>query len=556
MGVLLGLRAEGLVTLEIIARNGNGGSIIRWLRKRRAAKKLLRPKANEKPLNISEREAALEELVLTKSLTQNLHLLTESAGQSVDLVVRRFVIASRPGAILYFEGLTDTIVLEEILRSLEIDSVKVGAKRVDVQYIADRIVISEEVKLSRGVKDILQSLALGDVAVLVEGNDQSIICDARGWPLRSVEEPEAEITLRGPHDGFIENTRVNLSLLRRRLRTPNFWTENFEIGSLSKTAVVIGYIKGLASEELLAEVRSRLQGIDTDHILDSGQIEEFILDQPYTIFPTVLRTERPDRVVGNLLEGRVVILVENTPVALVVPTPFIAFLQAPDDYNEIVPIGSFVRLLRGISGFVALFLPGAYVAIINYHQELLPSELLLRVTATREGVPFPVVFEIFFMEAVFEVLREAGVRLPRAIGAAISIVGALVLGDAAISAGLVSPAAVIVVAFTAIASFTVPIFSIGIAGRLGRFAFIILGGVFGLFGIQLGFLFLAVHMAGLRSFGYPYLSPLAPLIISDLKDVGIRDYWWKMIRRPKLEGGREPVRRSRGQKPQPPQESP
>ena len=519
-------------------------------------RKLLQSKRGEDPLDISEREAALGELKLTKHLDGNLHLLTKSAGHSADLVVRRFVIAKRRGAILYFEGLTDTIVLEAILRSLTIDSVKVGAQRVDAQFIADCLVVSEEVKLVHQIAEILHSLTLGDVAVVVDGNAESIICDARGWPLRSVTEPEAEIALRGPHDGFIESTRVNLSMVRRRLRTPNFWTETFEIGSLSRTPVIMGYIKGLASEELLKEVRRRLESVDTDHLLESGQLEEMIQDHPYTIFPTIMRTERPDRVVANLLEGRVAILVENTPLVLVVPTSFIAFLQASDDYNEVVPIGTVIRLLRAVAGMVALFLPGLYVAVINYHQELLPSDLLLRVTATREGVPFPAVFEIFFMEAVFEVLREAGVRLPRAFGAAISIVGALVLGDAAITAGLVSPAAVIIVAFTAIASFTVPIFSIGLAGRMGRFVFIILGGVFGLFGIQLGFMVLATHMASLRSFGYPYLAPLGPLITSDLKDTGIRDYWWKMIRRPKLEGGREPVRRATGQKPEPPTESP
>ena len=249
-----------------------------------------------------------------------------------------------------------------------------------------------------------------------------------------------------------------------------------------------------------------------------------------------------------LLEGRGVIT-EAPPFVMVVPMNFSMLLQAPDDYYEKVPIGAFIRILRFAGFAAAIILPGTYVAVITFHHELIPTELLLRLTAAKEGVPFPVVVEVFMMELVFEFLREAGIRLPRAIGPAVTIVGALVLGDAAIRAGLVSAPGLIIVAATAHATFTVPTFSFGIAARLIRFIFIILGGILGLFGIQFGLLVLLVLLSSLRSFGYAFLSPAAPLIISDWKDLYVRIWRWGEVRRPKLEGAREPIRQRRGQMP-------
>ena len=248
------------------------------------------------------------------------------------------------------------------------------------------------------------------------------------------------------------------------------------------------------------------------------------------------------------------ILSNGTPFVLVLPADFIMFIQAPDDYNELWPIGSLVRILRLFSYLIAVFLPGIYVSVLNYHHELLPTPLLLTIQSTREGIPFPIVAEILLLDVTFEILREAGVRLPRAIGVAISIVGALILGDAAIRAGLVSPGVVIIVASTAIASFTNPSFSMAIAGRVLRFIITILGAVLGLLGVQLGLLLLLVHLVSLRSLGHPYIAPLGPIIREDLKDAVTRDFWWRMTRRPKLLGFQEPGRQRPGQAQRPPRE--
>ena len=275
--------------------------------------------------------------------------------------------------------------------------------------------------------------------------------------------------------------------------------------------------------------------------------KEYIRDNPYSFFPDIFRTERPDRVAGAILEGRVALFTNGTPFVLVLPADLPMFLQAPDDYNELFPIGSFIRVLRFLAFLISIFLPGIYVSLLNFHPELLPIPLAITIQDAREGVPFPVVAEILFMEAAFEVLREAGIRLPRAIGSAISIVGALILGEAAIRAGLVSPGVVIIVAFTAIASFSAPVFSLAITARLLRFGMIFLGAAFGLFGIQFGLLALIIHLVSLRSFGHPYMAPYGPFILQDMKDSILRMPSWSHIKRPKLLGYREPFRQRPGQ---------
>jgi len=499
-------------------------------------------------LDISEREALLQEIRLVRDLEANVTALRKVAGESADLVVRGFSLGETGGALAFFQAVVSDAALAALIHHLQ-SGATTSDYRPRLDWVKGRLVSTAAVFEATDLADILSRMASGEAAFLLQGSAKALMVGTRSLETRAIMEPTAETSLRGPREGFIESLAVNLSLIRRRVRTPNFWVEKLEIGKLTRTAVAVIYIKGLASEELLAEVRSRLKRIDTDTILESGQVEEFIVDAPLTIFPTVLRTERPDRVASAILDGRVGILIDGTPSVLVVPTEFIMLLQSPDDYYEAAPASSVLRAFRWLAALAATFLPGTYVAVVNFHQELLPTGLLLRIAITRAGVPFPVAFEVFFMESTFELLREAGVRLPRAIGPVVSTVGALILGEAAIRAGMVSPGAVIVVAATAIASLTVPVPSAGIAGRLARFSMIGLGAIMGLFGIQLGFILICIHVVSLRSFGYPYFAPLAPLIVEDLKDAVLRAYGWQLVRRPRLVGGREPMRRRPGQRP-------
>ncbi len=506
-------------------------------------------------LDISQREALEKDLFLVPSLEDNLEMLRAVVGPSTDVITRRLRVGRGqiPAALVHIKGFVDTLLLERIASTLTLGMLEspVGStsRHTIFSEFRDRLAQSTDVKEVDNFDDMWTNLTQGHAAVLFDGTAKALTLNTQGIATRQIEEPASETVIRGPREGFVESIETNVSMIRRRVRTPNLWIEQFTLGDLTRTQVAVMYIKGLASEELVQEVRQRIQRIKIDGILESGYIEEFIEDNPFSVFPTTFRTERPDRVASMLLEGRVAIFTQATPFVLVVPMNFFMLTQAPDDYYEKLPIGAFLRLLRVVGFWMSVVLPGFYVAAVTFHNELFPTDLLISISASKEGVPFPILFEVLVMELVFELLREAGIRLPRAIGPAISIVGALVLGDAAIRAGLVSPPVVIIVALTAIASFTVPTFSFGIAARLLRFAFIILGGAFGLFGIQFAFLGVIAYLTGLRSFGYPYFAPVGPLILSDFKDVFLRTWWWDMTRRPFLESLREPVRAAGGQRP-------
>ncbi|MNI48217.1 Spore germination protein A1 [compost metagenome] len=310
--------------------------------------------------------------------------------------------------------------------------------------------------------------------------------------------------------------------------------ESLTLGQVSQTNIVIAYLEGTAKESIVNEVRERISRIKLDAVLESGFIEEFIEDAPLSPFPTVQNTERPDIVAANLLEGRVAIFTDGTPFVLIVPFTFWQGLQSAEDYYNRSLYSSAVRIIRSVLLTTSLFLPSLYVAIINFHSLMLPTSLVLNFSAAQENTPFPTVVEAFMMEMIFEGLREAGIRLPKQIGSAVSIVGALVIGQAAVQAGIVSAPVVIIVAGTGIASFTIPRYNLGYALRLLRFTMLILAGTLGLYGIALGTLALLLHLVSLRSFGVPYFTPVAPMITRSLNDVLWRSPRWKMNMLPKL----------------------
>lgn len=508
-------------------------------------------------LDINEREEYIKQLELTSNIEENISLIEQLLGDSLDLNVRRLKLGQQQvsGALIYMSGLTDTESIERILKTLEMDLLKFqsfSSKGKDIyQTITEQLLNNKSIRKIKNVKEILSNLSLGSSIILIDEVPQAILCETKGFQIRSVEEPKGEISLKGPRDGFVENLFTNTSLIRQRIRTPHLWIQNFKTGALSETQGAIAYIRGLASEELVEEVKSRIENIDKDIISETGTLQEYIHDEPFTIFPLIDRTERPDKLVSCLAEGKVAILVHGTPLVLIVPATANMFLQAPDDYYEVSILGSLIRILRYIAYTISILLPGIYVAVMNFHQELLPVSLFLRIASSREGVPFPLIFESLLMEGLFEILREAGLRLPKAIGQAVSIVGALVLGDAAIKAGLVSPPMVIIVAITAISSFTTPNYSFAFTARILRFIFLFLGSTIGMFGIQFGVLVLLIRLCSLRSFGQPYLQPFAPLIWQDLKDSLIRLPAWKLVVRPILMGGEKPQRQDKGQKPEP-----
>ena len=343
-------------------------------------------------------------------------------------------------------------------------------------------------------------------------------------------------------------------MVRRIINNPNLWVESMKIGTVTNTDVSIMYLNGIVDDKVVKEVRKRLKSIHIDSILESGYIEQLIEDQAMTPFPTINNTERPDMVAGNLLEGKVAIFINGTPFVLLVPALFIQFFQSVEDYYNRFDIASATRFLRIVVFMISLVGPALYIAATTFDQEMIPTQLLIAIAAQRETVPFPAFIEALIMEITFEILREAGIRMPKAIGSTISIVGALVIGQAAVQAGIVSPAMVMIVSITAIASFATPSYSIAISARLLRFGFMVSAAILGLYGIILALFILIVHLCSLRSFGVPYMSPLAPFIPSEIGDTIIRRPLWAMDKRPKLSSNsKNPNREEDNQKPQPPE---
>lgn len=401
------------------------------------------------------------------------------------------------------------------------------------------------------VGELAKGVLSGELAIAVNGIGVALIAGLNKAPARNVEEPTSEPVIRGPREGFIESLQTNLLLVRKQIRTPRLKVEYTVIGELTQTQVAIAYVEGLAEETVVQEVRDRVLRIKTDGILGSNYIEEFIQDVWYSPFPQVHYTERPDVTAANLMEGKVAILIDGSPSVLSVPTTFWSGLQSPEDYDSSFIIGTFIRWLRYLLVIIALFLPSIYVAISTFHPEMIPTNLLISIAGAREASPFPALVEALIMEVTFEALREAGVRLPKQVGSAVSIVGALVIGEAAVQAGIVSEPMVIVVAITGIASFAIPRYNFALGLRLLRFPLIMLAGTFGLYGIGIGFLALLIHLCSLRSFGMPYFEPVAPLTFNGLKDVLIRTPHWNMNLRPQSTGKKNPLRVPPGQKPGP-----
>ncbi|WP_052098225.1 spore germination protein [Paenibacillus stellifer] len=509
-------------------------------------KSLFNPKPAKKPQNTVAAPPPLE-----AAMNANMAEIKKRVGGSSDIVFRSYSNPSSDSpslAFIYVDGLVNAeLVTQTVIQPLT-DNKDLEGKRHEPDkafaLIKEQILPAGGVHDCKTVESLLGMLFEGNTIILIDGHNIALAASTTGWETRSINEPTSQGVIRGPKEGFTENLRTGTSMLRRRLKSPDLRIEEYKIGRRTRTGIALVYLEGVASEQVLAEVRRRLDAIDTDGILESNYIEELIQDGGLTPFPTLQNTERPDSLAGGILEGQVGIIIDGTPFALLAPSTFFSFFQSSEDYYQRYDISSFLRLIRFTAFFVSLLLPALYIAITTFHQEMVPTTLLVSLAAQREGVPFPALIEALMMEVTFDVLREAGVRMPRAIGPAISIVGALVLGQAAVQAGLVSAAMVIVVSFTAISNFVIPSLAIANSIRLIRFLLMLIAGTVGLFGIMSFMMVLLIHMASLQSFGVPYLSPMAPMKLSYLKDIFIRVPLWNMSTRPSLYGSQADRRQS------------
>ncbi|MDI6710182.1 MAG: spore germination protein [Bacillota bacterium] len=369
--------------------------------------------------------------------------------------------------------------------------------------------------------DVVAGVMNADTALLIDGCAQALLIETKNWAHRSVSPPRIEAVIRGPQESFVEHIRTNTTLVRKILRDPALVTEFVKIGKMSTAQAAVMYMDSIANPEIVTEVKRRLQSVRSDLVSESGLIEQLIEDAPYGLAPQVLATERPDRVAAALVEGQVAVLPDGNPFALIVPATFFSLFQAAEDAYVRFPFGTMLRLIRFLGFLVALLLPGVYVAITTFHPEFIPTDLMLAMTGARERVPFPTVVELLLLEVSFELIREAGIRIPGTVGTTLGIVGALILGQAAVAANIVSPILIVVVAVTALGSFAIPNYGLGLSIRALRFAYILLGSILGLFGIVVGLFIHVALLANMRSFGVPYLAPLAPVTASS------PDYFWR-----------------------------
>lgn len=434
--------------------------------------------------------------------------------QNKDIILREFTMGADPplrSFIIYIDGMVSRTTLNNLLQDLMLFSGPIAPGAGTTSSSVMRMLLpGSQVKQLDTFEKITESVNFGDTAFFFDGSDSALVVETKGWKHRGVNRPEAEQTISGPQESFVENLRVNTALVRKILRSPDLYTEFIRVGARFSSDVALMYVKSLVNPELLAEVKRRISSLNVDFLTDIGMLEQLIEDSPYDLSPQAMNTERPDRVAAALAEGRVAVFLSGSPFALVIPVTFYEHLHTGEETYLRWQYGTFIRFIRNLSFYLALLLPGAYLAAVLYHQEMIPTELLLAIAGNRERVPFPTLVEMLMMEFSFELVREAGLRIPGIIGSTIGIVGALILGQAAVSANIVSPILVILVAVTGLASFSIPSYALAFSVRIYRFIYIIMGALLGFYGITIALFIQILLTSNLKAFGVPYLSPSGP----------------------------------------------
>lgn len=477
---------------------------------------------------------------LSSHVKDNIRKIMDLLESPDDLLVRTVPLqqSDLECAVICMAGLSDQQMINEqiiypVQQFFRTDPRSRSISNEDMfNYIESDTLSVHALQRTESFEELVQAVLSGNTVLILDGSHEALLVGTEKWIGRSVEEPQTESLVRGPREGFNESISTNIILIRKQIRDPHLRFVNYMVGRRSKKKLSITYIDGIVDPAVVEEVKRRISSIDIDEVQESGIIEQWIEDSFLSPFPQILHTERPDKVAAALIQGKVAILLDGTPFALTLPITFGALIQSPEDYYERWLIGSLIRLLRFFAVGISLFLPALYIALLSYHQGMIPPKLAFSIAAAREGVPFPAVVEAFLMEITLELLREAGIRLPKPIGQTVGIVGGLVIGEAAVQAGIVSPIMVIVVSVTAIASFAIPSYSAGIAFRMLRFTLMIAASILGLYGIILAFIMISVHLSRLQSFGIPYISPIAPFNKADWKDLFIRAPYLMMTKRP------------------------
>ena len=403
-----------------------------------------------------------------------------------------------------------------------------------VDYIYSCLIPLNDTKKVTSFKEVIEAVNFGECALFIDTIDTCFLSDVKGFEKRSIESPINEMVIKGSQEAFVESIRTNTSMIRRMVNNENLVIESAEVGVVSKTKCAICYMKDIANNSLISEVRNRINNLSIDYIVSSGELEGFIKENTSSTLPEMLSTERPDNAASALLDGKIVVIVNGSPIAIIMPCTFFDLLSSAEDRNINSKFSNFLKLLRLISSLISVLLPGLYIAITNFHEELIPTPLLFSIISSRQSVPISISLEIILMQIAFELIHEAGIRVPGPIGSTMGIVGALVLGDAAVSANLVSPISIIIVAITALASFAIPNFSLQFHFRILRFAFIILGTFFGFVGISVGVFGYIGILSSCSSFGVPYLSPYVPITFFNNEGYFLSPIWKREKRQDSL----------------------
>lgn len=514
-------------------------------------KQVITGDTDKKSTKSEEENEEKEDTEIVGDITANLRYMKKVYNVPVnsDIVIREFDINVKdkviPAFLIFIDGMVNSKLIDDailkplmLLSNMDIKSDENGIE----EYVESHILPHLQLKKSGRYSEVIGDINYGSCALFIDGMKIVFVADVKGWEHRGVDRPVSEMVIRGPQEGFTEQIRANTSLVRRMLKDENLIVENIQVGRRSKTPCAMLYIKDIANDSLVNEVRRRIKSIKTDYILDSGELEQMIEDSTFSTIPQIVSTERPDRICSMLAEGKVAVIVSGSPYVLAMPATLATLMQTPEDAYLRFPYSNLLRLLRVIAMLLSLLLPGIYVAITNFHQEMIPTDLLFAIAASRETVPFPSVLEILIMEIAFELIREAGLRIPGIIGTTIGIIGALILGQAAVAANIVSPILIIIVAVTGIGSFAVPNFSMAFSFRINRFIYIILGAMAGFLGVTVGLFIQGIMVAASKSFGVPFLTPFGPKTIRTFSDTITRGPIWKQEFRPDYLNAKE-VRR-------------
>lgn len=480
---------------------------------------------------------------LSSDLDVNIKYVEKLFENCMDVVKREVDIGKdAPFRIygVYTDGLVNREILEEFILSKVMDYKNLATDMQEGQMTPTQMMLQHfsstfDIKEVDSMDPLINAVLSGDSAIFVDGIAKGLVVSTRGWPGRSVSEPSTENVVRGPKDGFTETIRFNTVLVRRRIRDTKLKVKMISCGTRSRTDIAVMYVEDIVKPELLDEVLKRLDKYVVDAVFDSGYIEQLIEDSWKSPFPQTQATERPDKFASSLLEGRVGIIVDNSPFGIILPATLNVYYQASEDYYQRWQIMSFTRILRYLVSFLSFTLPGLYIATLNFKPDMLPTSFAISIAASREGITFSTVLEIIVMELIFELFREAGIRAPGAIGHVIGLVGGIVIGQAAVDANIVSPMIIIIVSFTAICTFAIPDYSLTSAFRLVRYLFIVASAVFGLYGFLLMLILVLAHLSSLESFGIPYLSPYNISDrnkFSDLKDTLLRFPTFMQVSRP------------------------